>query len=197
MEKPWRYVLVYLWTLPNDIIAWLTVLFVWLCWGTKLQWIGGLWCEIKPQSWPAQSWYRIKRANGRHILNPLSKSEQYGTWRTWGGTCLGHGGFYGPGRTRGPGVDTGVEYHEHVHVEQSEVIMLVMFLEALGVFTYLTVTQDIERAAIVGLIIWLSGIFVNALCGWIVAWMRGEDPYRGSTHEESAYAQTEVSKDES
>ena len=138
-KRHWRYFLIYLFTFPSDIFAWLTVLFIWMFWGTKLEWCEGLWCELKPNSWPTRTWYRCKK-DGKPIKLPEHYVSVHGTWVTWGGTCFGHGGFYGPGKAGGKGIDTRVEYHEHVHTEQSEVAMLTSFLTALvvgGVLFYL------------------------------------------------------------
>lgn len=188
-KKPIRHIIIYLWTLPLDIIAWLTVLFVWLFWGTKLHWLEGLWCELKPDSWPTMTWYR-RKIKGLHKINPPEFQKEYGTWLTWGGTTLGHGGFYGPGRSQGSGIDTVVEYHEHIHVEQAEVSMLITFIIGLFIFMYLLMLENVHNALIAGILVWISGCFLFAAGGWVTAWFRGEDPYMGSQHEESAYAQT-------
>ena len=190
VKRPLRYALVFLWTLPADLIVWLVVFLIWALWGTKLQWVSGLWCELKPKSWPARSWYRYRK-NGKVLPNKFEKREKYGYWLTWGGTTLGHGGFYGPGRTEGEGIDTKVEYHEHIHVEQFEVAMLTAFIIGAALFAHLAITQDWVSGLIGGGAIWIAGFFLKALSGWVTAWFRGESPYWGSTHEESAYAQTD------
>jgi len=186
-HKPWRYWLLWIATLPWDVVVILAVLLIRLFWGRNLEWNEGLWCELKPDSWPTRSWYRYKE-NGKPV--PLSKDQRalHGTWLTWGGTCLGHGGFFGPGKMGKAGIDRPVEFHEHVHVEQAEVSMFTAFIISGGI-SLLLLTQIPSWAS--GLGVWTLGYLLMAASGWIVAWFRGEDPYRGSTHEEAAYALTE------
>ena len=82
MKKPIRRFITYLWTLPWDILTWLSVLLIWLCWGTKLHWLEGLWCELKPNSWPTMTWYRVKDATGNHVMNPIELQPTLGMWIT-------------------------------------------------------------------------------------------------------------------
>lgn len=163
-KKPGRYFWVFAWCFPGDIISWLIVLGSWAFWGTKLHWLGGLWFEFKENSWPMRTWYR-----------------------RWAGTSFGHGGWYAPGRSGSTGIDTDVEAHEHVHSEQYEMSMLFGFISALAVFVY-------HFAAYGTFIVWLplaiwtfSGVLLYQ-CSLATAYMRGEDPYRGSTLEEAAYS---------
>jgi hypothetical protein len=37
-------------------------------------------------------------------------------------------------------------------------------------------------------VVWLTGYIQMGVANWTTAWLRGEDPYRGSHHEEAAYA---------
>lgn len=179
--KPWRRILTFLVSLPNDLlVGWPAILLVWLFWGEHLRWEGeALVCQLKRTSWPARSWYRIKVA-GKYV------QKKDGTWQTWGGTTLGHAIFYGPGRTLGgaPEFYGPLQRHEHVHVEQLEVIMLHAFI--VGTSAWLAGADWWIGAAI-----WATGYLLMGATGWLVAWLRGEDPYRGATHEESAYAQTD------
>lgn len=195
-KKPWRRLFIYIWTFPSDIFTWLVVLVIRLFWGNKLHWNEGLWCELNPFSWPARTWYRIKDENGNVILNELENRPKFGTWVTWGGTCFGHGGFYGPGRMNDTKeIDTKTEFHEHIHVEQVEVNMFANFILAIIAFIYCFFNINLNSTIVISLVTWLLGVILIPLGGWVVAWFRGEDPYRGSQHEESAYAQTNLSKE--
>lgn len=188
MKHPGKYWLLWLTSFPWDILVFLAVLLIWLFWGRKLEFNEGLWCELQPNSWPTRSWYRYK-TNGKYSVVPANLRMQYGYWFTWGGTCLGHGGFYGPGKMGAVGIDTIVEYHEHVHVEQSEVAMLTGFILSLSAFLVLWLTS--VPAIYVASAMWFLSYFLKSLSGWLVAWFRGEDMYGGCTHEEAAYAITE------
>ena len=185
MKKPWRYWLLWLTTFPLDVFTILIVLLIRVMWGNRLDWNEGLWCELRPDSWPARSWYRY-RENGKMFIQPESQWSKFGRWRTWGGTCLGHGGFFGPGRMSGDDADGPIELHEHVHVEQFEVSMLTTFL--LGGSLYLLYRFTLLPDWLLCVGVWLMGYVLMAVSGWIVAWMRGENAYRGSAHEEAAYA---------
>lgn len=162
---PRIHLLIFLPTFPMDIIAWPIVLLFGLLFGRRLHWQNGLWCELKPCSWPVRTW-----------------------WKGYGGVTLGHGGFYSSGNAGGAGIDTKVEFHEHVHVEQFEVAMLVSFLMALYVFIVMVLLGQVELAPLICIPIWASGWLVTLAGGWLVALLRGEPAYRGSAHEEAAYA---------
>lgn len=169
MKKyPWYHVFVYAYTLPVDLLGWLAVLLIWVIWGTKLHWLEGLWCELKAGSWPHRTWYK-----------------------KWGATTFGHGGFLAPGLSGGPGMDTKTEYHESVHVDRYESVMLLAFAKALAVGLTLHFIGRTDVGFIVGAILWSGGSIFSLLCNWFVAVLRGEDAYGGSIHEESAYALTE------
>jgi hypothetical protein len=160
MKRPNRYLLTYIWTIAFDLLMWLLVLIVWLFSGTKLHWCDGLWCEVKRGSFLAKTW-AVK----------------------WAGLTLGHGGIYGPDRSGGDGLDTKVELHEHVHVEQYEAAMLAS--QVIGIAAYFA-----GAAWWMCLAIWLLGGAWAYGAALVQAWLRGEEPYRGSHLEESAYAQT-------
>lgn len=182
-KRPLRYWLLYLASLPGDVIAWVVVFAIWFFWGTKLHWYEGLWCELKPDSWPTRTWYRVT-VKGRHVLN--TDTEKYGTWLTWGGTTLGHGGFFGPCRSGDTGIDSLVEAHERVHVEQYEVAMvagsLLSVVQALGL---MWTGQDPNWAWL--LTQWvLSALYLYGI-SCVVAWLRGENPYFENAAEENAY----------
>jgi len=189
MEKrPWRYWLLWLYTFPVDLLVTLFVLLMRLFWGHRLDWNEGLWCELRPDSWPTRTWYRYK-VNGAYVELPAYQQGRFGRWKTWGGTTLGHGGFYGPGRLGDKGLDQSVELHEHVHVEQYEVAMFVTLILGLAVYLLTAYASLPVWGLCIG--VWLSGYLLMAIGGWFVAWMRGEKAYAGSAHEEAAYALVE------
>ena len=157
-----KYYVTYVWTIAWDLISWMIVLFGWLFFGKKLQWCEGLWCEINRKSLFGRLW-------------------------KWGGVTLGHGGFYGDGLSGGHGIDTREEEHEHVHVEQYEVAMLIGFI-----FAVATVCVFHNLAAlIVGGVFWVFSWVIMYAASAVQAWLRGEDGYRGNIFEESAYSQAD------
>lgn len=163
-KRPKKYMATYIWTIPLDLIAWIIVLVAWLLLGTRLHWIEGLWCELKQK--PA---------------NAISK-----IWRKqWGGVTLGHGGLLRPGAAGGEGIDTKIERHEHVHVEQYEASMLVSFIIAIAV---LATIRTIDAAILAGAI-WITGGVLPYVASLLQAWLRGEQAYGGSHLEEAARAQ--------
>ncbi len=86
-------------------------------------------------------------------------------------------------------MDTVLEFHEHIHVEQFEVFSLLGFIIALFTFIMLLIQATIEVAIGLSVSFW---VFIAPLAfssGWIVALLRGEPAYRGSTHEEHAYSE--------
>ena len=192
--KPIRRLLTYFVSLPNDIFAWLAVFLIWLFWGEDLHWErDALVCRLKENSWPTRSWYRVKR------FNPITNKSEYvritggladGQWQTWGGTTLGHAIFYGPNRRLAdePRNWEPLQVHEHVHVEQCEASMLRAFLIAAGVGPELWALGHPVAALATFLIIWATGYIFMGVGGLTTAWLRGEDAYRGSHHEEAAYA---------
>ena len=186
------------------LICWPAVLLIRLFWGENLRWEQNpnpdkgdgksLWCDLKGGSWPTRTWYaKYKSGNWlafltkeepvkRQVTDPL----ELGPYRTWGGTTLGHGGFYGPGIAKADGW-TRTQEHEHVHVEQFEASMVVSFLGAVYWSIITTFTGYPFLALVSGLLYWLSGGFMYGVAGWATAKLRGESPYRGSHHEEAAY----------
>ena len=188
-KYPKRYWLTFLYTFPADILVFILVLVIWALWGTKLHWCNGLWCELKPDSWPTRSWYRYKY-KGKYTLIPPQYRKEYGTWITWAGTTFGHGGFYGPTYSGSKGVDTDTEFHEHIHVEWFECATLYSFL--VSVLLFVLLRNQLTTALISSISLWTIGSLLFTAGNWFQAWMRGEDPYRGSIHEEAAYALTEL-----
>lgn len=170
-------IFLYLLALPwNLTVAWPAVLLIRLLWGHALRWEmppaplpGGavLACDLRPDSWPARTWYK-----------------------PWGGTTLGHGIFYGAHVIRG-GVWGRVQAHEHVHVEQFEVSMFGSAFMGMVSWSVIAELGHGGLAVLVGTLLWWAGGLLTVIGGAAVALMRGESPYRGSAHEESAYSQTD------
>ena len=198
------YVIAGIW---NVTVCWPAVLLIRLFWGMNLRWEAppnakesgagpGLWCDLKPNSWPTRSWYRHK-SDGEYRELPESYHAIWGKWSTWGGTTLGHGGFYSPVSSKNlvwNGGDmaleeswTDTEEHENVHVEQFEASMLRSFITGLGAGTELTAFGHFIAGPITFLFIWWMGYWMMGIANWATAGLRGEDPYRGSHHEEGAY----------
>ena len=191
-----RHWILYVICLPwNITVAWPVVVLVRFFWGERLHWEtppyarehgGGpvLVCRIRPGTLPVRDgrwpvgWY-------------LRWSDGY--WVPWGGTTLGHGIFYGPGRNFDESW-TSLCTHEHVHVEQFEASMFGGFCMALFVFLAGLCFVGSENNAllalgITSLVVWWYGYLTAMAGGWFAAWARGENFYRGSQHEESARAQ--------
>lgn len=183
--KPWYRLAIYAICLPWDLVGFLGVLLIRLFWGTNLRWEtppgGGsaaLVCELKPNSWPANTWYRIKRGGSytRHLPHNV---DRYGAWVTWGGTTISpHAIFYGPGKIV-PGDWSSLQEHEHVHVKQGEAMLLMSLLLSLPVLAV---------SVPVAFVVWALGYVCMGVAGWVGALLRGEPAYRGSFHEEAAYA---------
>lgn len=191
----WTHWILYAICLPWDaLVGWPIVLAIRALWGKELRWEtpppydekrgggGGpcLTCQIKPGSLPVtpgvfpKGWYFNKKYNA-----------------PWGGTTLGHAIFYGPnGRTT---VDdwTCTQAHEHVHVEQAEVAMVRGLVEGLMAGVVLWPLGHPVAGTVVFLSLWFTGYLMMGLAGWLTAVFRGEEAYWGSTHEESARAQTD------
>ena len=189
-----------------DSFGWLGVLLIWLLWGKGLRWerrpglddavrpYPGGWClacDLKPDSWPTRSWYRHKSFNPKTgekepAENPKSMWERYGRWRTGGGTTISpHAIFYGPGR-----IDLSewspLRFHEHEHSEQGEAAMLRGLAVAIVVAVVLLALGHPQAALWTGLALWITGYWRMG-ASHVTAWLRGEDPYRGSHIEEAAY----------
>ena len=196
----WTHWILYAIALPWDLlVAWPTVLLIRLFWGEDLRWEtpapydkwkgggGGpcLTCRIRRSSFPVtpgtfpKGWYMRKGRDGRPD-------------RPWGGTTLGHGIFYGPNGRGDKGTEwTRTQIHEHVHVEQGEAAMLQGFLVALAAGIVLWSLGHPVAGTVMFLTIWTLGYLLNSVGGWLTSLCRGEEAYWGSTHEESARAQTD------
>lgn len=156
-----RYWLTAVWVLPAAVLSWAVLLPMWVAWGTRLHWNGGLWFELKASSWPARTWYR-----------------------RWKGTTLVGGGFLGPGMAGGDGIDTKIEVHEHVHVKQFEGLQLLSFLYGVAIVVW----DHSLGGILLGLSVWSSGAFLGYLCASFQAWIRGEKAYSGNMLEKAAYS---------
>lgn len=198
-----RHLILYLATLPWDaLFAWPAVLVVRALWGEDLRWEnrrnhfpkkpdgspapGGpvLACTIGAWSWPVNP--KAKWPGGWYLIR--SDRQKLSHPRTWGGTTFGHGIILGPGRST-PGQWTALEEHEiGVHVEQFEAAML------RGLMVGLAIAALGQSSAFLwtGLVVWLTSPVQGVVANWTTAWLRGEDPYRGSAHEEAAYAIDEL-----
>lgn len=174
--KRWTHGILYLVCLPNDLCAWLAMLLIRALWGERLEWTsmsemgepGGpvLTVSLRKDSWPSKKWYR-----------------------RWGGTTFGHAIMYGHARRAREGDDWNpIQVHEHIHVEQYEAAMLRSLLVGLVV----ALVMHSAVGIIVGCCIWVSGYLLMGASNWTTAWLRGEDPYRGSHHEEAAYAADDI-----
>ena len=145
----------------NITIAWPATLLIRLFWGENLRWeqrpdeiLGdgpSLWCDLKPDSWPARTWYE-----------------------KWGGISSEDGW-------------RDIQHHEHRHVEQFEAAMLRSFIVGGSNAVVLAALGHPIAALVVGLVTWWAGYLLMGIANWLTAALRGEDPYRGSHHEEAAY----------
>lgn len=167
--------LAYFATMLWDVsVAWPAILLIRALWGRNLRWEtppaphpGGpvLVCELRPDSWPARTWYR-----------------------PWGATTLGHAIFYNVGQVE-PKDWNSIQQHEHVHVEQFEGIALASFFFGLTTAITLATLGHGVAAFVLGTTEWWVGYLLWGACNWAVAGLRGESVYRGSSHEEGAFAQ--------
>lgn len=166
---PIRYLFTYLWTIPWDIPTWILVLLFRVFFGHRLVFqSGGMWCELRANSWFVRVFYR-----------------------RWSGTIFGHGGLLAPGVAGGDGLDNSTEVHEDFHVEQFEAAMLVGLINSVVVlvmFWYLG--QPINWWFQLG--IWMFAWTLSYYSTQLQAFFRGEDRYRGSSMEEAAYSITEA-----
>ena len=193
-----RHIVLYLICLPWDLVAYLTVLLIRLFWGKGLRWetppyskdMGGgpcLTCQMKEGSLPVRK--------GRWPVGWYLRDREADVPTPWGGTTLGHGIFYGPfGRyDEDPNnAWTRTQEHEHYHVEQHEAAMVASVITGLATFIVLLALGHPVAATALGVPLWGSGYLLMATGGWLAALLRGESAYRGSQHEESAYAQTKA-----
>lgn len=104
MLKPWTRYLLFVGTLPTDLVGWLFAATVRLFWGTALRWEDGvLRVTMREGSWPVRTWYA-----------------------RWGGTTIGHAVVM---RESAP---YSTYLHELVHVEQCQAAGILGVFLALG-----------------------------------------------------------------
>ena len=163
---PGRHWLVYLYCLPTDIVAWLLVSILALITGGAWFWRNGLWCSI-----PDSSWWCRSLANG------------------YAGGTLGHGGWLRADVVGNGCIATRTEFHEHIHVEQYEALMLFVAMLNLGWLLFVCFTEGFAwNVLFFGLFVQTLGGMLGLCASWITAWLRGSSVYRGSVHEEDAYS---------
>jgi hypothetical protein len=179
--------------LPWDLlVAWPVVLMIRWLWGTDLRWetppyakVRGcgpvLTCGIRAGTFPVTA--------GTFPKGWYLRKEKDGSVRSWGGTTLGHGIFYGSGILRNPGAWFSVQAHEHIHVEQFEASMFQSFVTGAISGTVVAALGHPLIGVMVFMAIWTLGYLFMAVAGWTAAALRGEEPYRGSHFEEHAYAE--------
>lgn len=103
------------------------------------------------------------------------------TWyRRWNGTALGHFILLHPRAAN----DELVLYHELRHVEQYETFSV---LGAAAFVLLLSLGHVFPAVAA-----WILSGFLGMIAAMGVAWLRGEQPYRGSFLEEAAYDAAEL-----
>lgn len=202
--KKTHYIL-YALALPwNITVCWPIVMLIRLFWGKNLRWERNpdpevrdgysLWCDLKKNSWPARTWYaRYEKGwwflkGSKRIESVEWNKERYGDFWTWGGTTLGHGGFYGPGQVLEEEPWSRIQHHEHIHVEQFEAAMFRAFLEGLLAGVVLLGFGHPMAGLRLGLFLWWFGYLAMGTANWTTAALRGESAYMGSHHEEAAYA---------
>jgi hypothetical protein len=161
---PKRHIIVYVYCLAGDLIGYLIALLMYVIFGGKLIWENGLWCAVLD----ASLWCR-KIAKG------------------FAGGAVGHGGWFRMSLIGGDGIDTELETHEHLHVEQYEVVMLLVFIVLIGWTIRAVHLGTLAATWSILLGYWAIGGFLGTVAAWAVAWMRGESMYRGNMMEEGAY----------
>lgn len=162
---PKRHWVLFLLCLPSNIVGWFGLFILWLFTGDKIYWNNGLWITIGHKSWFGKL---IKNINGG---------------------CACHGGWYKTELINGKSINTALEYHEHIHVEQFEAINVYTVLLFMVYTLFSLHFVFLFKWIFVLLIFWSLCWWVFVGCTMLVAWLRGEDPYRGNILEESAYTQ--------
>jgi hypothetical protein len=127
-------------------------------------------------------WGESMRWDNAVLVTVLSeKSWPMRSWyQKWGGTCFGYGIMLAP--NQGPTVLA----HELHHVEQNEAGTVAGLLLGLLV---LLLTQSWQGLAAM-IVCWITFSWFAYIAALIVAWLRGEDAYRGNHLEEGAYDAT-------
>lgn len=161
-RRPWYFIFTFLWTIYGDLWCWLAIVLVRLFQGQRLHGIDwSFWVETRTGTW-------------------LAKKMQYV------GVTLGRGGILRTGKAGDlEKIDQPVEFHEHRHVHQYQVTMLISTVYTL----YNYFLCGASEWSLLGLPV---GGVVAYLCAMLVAKLRGERWYRDNIFEASAYAQTEL-----
>lgn len=195
--------ILYFLCLPLDLlIAWPIVLGVRLLWGTGLTWGRGvLSCEMKPGSFPLggptdPATGLLLRARrwpwGFYIANRTAALRREEPPRSWGGTCLGHGIFFGPGRRSEPDsiYMAPIEVHELHHSEQAEAAQVQVFVVAaiVGAVVAAAFHDPVVAGVLAGALWTLGGYVMGYAGGAVAAWLRGRHPYRQNPYEVGADA---------
>lgn len=159
--KYFRNIVLYLISAANDIWAIPFVLIVHLVWGSNLRLEDNAVCtNLKPESWP---------------MNPYHAFIGAGWYSGWAGTAFGHAIVFSSEPSES------IRHHELTHVRQAEVSLCLSLLMGLLV---LSITGKIWLSYT----IWSLGYALSMGCGFLIAWIRGEDFYFSSIYEEHAYA---------
>lgn len=163
---PRRHWFVFLFCLGGDVVSWSIILCIRAIFGGHIFWGNGLWCVV-----PKDSFWCRRIADG------------------YSGGTIGHGGWLREGFSP----DT--EFHEHVHVEQYEVVMLLVCIHLVGWITVAGLSGGLCWQWPIILAYYILGGLLGLVASWATAWLRGEPVYRGSSHEKSAYAQEGIEGD--
>jgi len=126
---------------------------------------------------------KITSEGGCLVLRMSADGWPVRTWyRNWGGTTLGHAILVNPRREVSKLV-----FHELRHVEQYEGFSVAGVVFGLVFLLLGHPLAAVSSAALAGFLCMLSAM--------TVAWMRGEDFYRGSATEEAAYDAEKLTAD--
>ena len=184
----WLQLPLHLVSLPFDLVSWSLVLLIRGMWGDRLEWenpraqgrpgLPALTCEFREGSWPV--------TEGKGLKGFYLHKLKDGRIAPWGGTTFFHGIVYGPNR-RPPKGDkwAPIQVHEHTHCEQLEAFAVLALYE-FGLHFLLSWMG--QSTAGQSLMMFLALPLLGMAANWTTAFLRGEDAYRGSHHEEAAYA---------
>lgn len=127
-------------------------------------------------------WGESMRWHDAVLVTVLSaKSWPMRSWyKNWGGTCFGYGIMLAP--EQGPSVLA----HEQHHVEQNEAASIGGLILGLIV---LLLTRSWEGLGAM-IFCWVATPWFAYIGALLVAWLRGENAYRGNHLEEGAYDAT-------
>lgn len=155
--KTIKLFVIYLLCFIPDMICFISLFPLYLLWGTKLRIENsGIWFEFKENSWPMRTWYK-----------------------KWGGTTLGHCGFYRPNPVQK------IKNHEAFHVLQFEAYIIKTVLQLVFLFIMLNITNFIFSFLLTFAI--FSNGYLTWLGNWMHSWLRSKKVYKESIHEQAAY----------